>query len=67
MKVSYDTMVKGMARRAKELEDLLNKSNKVERAVRGKATDLEADKEKLIRAATEYVNSLSGEEDEEKN
>ena len=66
VRVSYDTVVKGMVRRTKELEDLLNKSTKVERAVRGKATDLEADKDKLIRAATEYVNSLSSEEDEEK-
>ena len=64
-KVSYDTQVKGMARRAKELEELLSKPDKVERAVRGKVKDLESDKDKLMLAATEYLNSLKTETDGE--
>ena len=65
-KVSYDTLMKGMARRAKELEELLGKSAKVERAVRGKVSDLVADKEKLIIAAIEYMSNLTHEDNEDK-
>ena len=42
-KVAYSTQVTGMSRRAKELEELVSKPDKVERAVRGKVSDLQAD------------------------
>ena len=53
-----------MSRRAKELEELVSKPDKVERAVRGKVSDLQADKGKLMKLAKEYADTLSEDDDD---
>ena len=59
-KFNYDSQVKGTDRRVKELLELLSDQDKVDRVVRGKVSDLEADKVKLTNVANEYVTTLDG-------
>ena len=64
-KFNYDSQVKGTDRRVKELLELLSDQDKVDRVVRGKVSDLEADKVKLTSVANEYVTTLDGEKIDE--
>ena len=58
-RVTYETLKGSLARRVRELNNLVDKPDTVERAERVKVNDLEADKIKLIRGAAEYVESLT--------
>ena len=64
-RVAYESLKVSIARRVSELNSLVDKPDKVERAVRGKVNNLEADKVKLIRGAAEYVESLTDDTDKE--
>ena len=63
VKNTYDLLMTGVGRRSKQLEDLMKDPGKVDRTVRIKVKELELDKEKIIKAATDYVDSLSSEKD----
>ena len=64
-RVAYESLKVSVARRVSELNSLVDKPDKVERAVRGKVNNLEADKIKLIRGAAEYVESLADDTEKE--
>ena len=63
VKNTYDLLMTGVGRRSKQLEDLMKDPSKVDRTVRIKVKELELDKDKIIKAATDYVDSLSSDKD----